>query len=222
MAEAGAARAGGLAGTVLKACALAAVLLVAGIALRGRAETSLKLLHADAHGAVMLVLAGAALCALGAPRQAVAFAGGFVFGPWQGGALALLAQGLGCAADYAAARLISSKQAGSAIPAGRVGDAALRIGAVVRGNPFAATLTLRLLPAGNNLLLNLAAGAAGIPAGAFISASILGYVPQTLIFALLGSGTQLGQTTQALVAIGLFAASLLLGFWLLQRQRARS
>ncbi|MEJ0045470.1 MAG: hypothetical protein WDN04_04535 [Rhodospirillales bacterium] len=40
------------------------------------------------------------------------------------------------------------------------------------------------------MVLNLAAGVASVRPGAFLAGSLLGYVPQTAIFALLGSGVQ--------------------------------
>ncbi len=84
--------------------------------------------------------------------------------------------------------------------------------------PFSATLTLRLLPVGNNLLLNLLAGLSAVPAGPFLAATALGYLPQTIVFTLLGSGAQVGHAAQAAIAAVLFVASAVLAYALLRRQ----
>ena len=95
---------------------------------------------------------------------------------------------------------------------------AARLDGFLTANPFTATLTLRLLPVGNNFALNLLAGVSGIAAAPFVLASALGFVPQTAVFALLGSGVRMGQGEQIAVAAALFAASAALGWRLLQRR----
>jgi uncharacterized membrane protein YdjX (TVP38/TMEM64 family) len=54
--------------------------------------------------------------------------------------------------------------------------------------PFLKILMLRLFPVGSNLLTNLLSGSIKVPFNAFIQASLLGYLPQTVIFLLLGHG----------------------------------
>jgi uncharacterized membrane protein YdjX (TVP38/TMEM64 family) len=81
-------------------------------------------------------------------------------------------------------------------------------------------LALRLLPVGNNLALNLLAGMSGIPAVAFLVASLLGYVPQTVIFALLGKGVRVDGLWQLALSAVLLAGSIGLGVWLMRRHRA--
>jgi uncharacterized membrane protein YdjX (TVP38/TMEM64 family) len=168
-------------------------------------------------GALVLVGAGGLLAAVGLPRQAVAFAGGLAFGAWRGGALALAAQMLGCALDYGWARALARDWAVRLLR-GRLARAERFLAA----RPFAATLTLRLLPVGNNLLLNLAAGVCGLRAAPFLAASLLGYLPQTAIFALAGSGTQVDRRLQLVVGAALFAASAALGTVLLRRSRGQA
>ena len=65
-----------------------------------------------------------------------------------------------------------------------------------RRTPSAATLTLRLLPVGSNMLLNLVAGVSERARQApFMAASAIGYLPQTVVFALLGGGVRVSQET---------------------------
>jgi uncharacterized membrane protein YdjX (TVP38/TMEM64 family) len=56
--------------------------------------------------------------------------------------------------------------------------------------------------------------------GAFLAGSLVGYVPQTVIFALLGSGVHVGERQQLEAGVALFFASAALGALLWQRGRA--
>ena len=87
-------------------------------------------------------------------------------------------------------------------------------------NPFEATLALRLLPVGNNLALNLLGGMAGLRTVPFLLGSALGYLPQTLVFALLGKGIRVDGAWQMALAAGLLAVSVGIGLWLLRRHKA--
>jgi uncharacterized membrane protein YdjX (TVP38/TMEM64 family) len=163
-------------------------------------------------GAAMLIVTGALLTAVGVPRQAVAFAGGYGFGVAEGVALALTAQIIGCAADFWWARAVARDWA-----VRRLHGRMARLDRVLAARPFTATLTLRLLPVGNNTLLNLFAGASGLRPAPFLLASLAGYLPQTIIFALAGSGVQIGRGVKLGIAAALFAASAGLGAYLLRR-----
>ena len=76
---------------------------------------------------------------------------------------------------------------------------------------------LRLLPVGNNVLLNVAAGVSGVSAGWFLVGSAIGYLPQTIVFALLGGGTRFDRRLELALAAGLFLASALVGLALYRR-----
>jgi uncharacterized membrane protein YdjX (TVP38/TMEM64 family) len=155
-------------------------------------------------------------CAVGIPRQAVAYAASYGFGLWPGVALALLAQLVGCAANLAWARALAREWVARRLAA-RSGRLA-RLDAYLTANTFTATLVLRLLPVGNSMALNLLAGASGASAIRFLAGSAIGFLPQTLVFALLGDGTRLDSLDQILLGVALFAASALLG-WVLWRRR---
>jgi len=162
-------------------------------------------------GAALLLGAGAALTAVGVPRQAVAFAAGYVFGAWRGGALAMGAQMLGCCADYWWARAVARDWA-----ARRLRGRLARLDRTLNARPFMATLTLRLLPVGNNLLLNLLAGICGLRSVPFLLATLIGYLPQTAIFALAGSGVHVDRAVQLGMAAVLFVMLAALGAVLLR------
>jgi len=169
-------------------------------------------------GELLFIAVAAAATAVGVPRQSAAFLGGYAFGTVMGAALALAAQLVGCAAAYFWARAVGRGWAERRLN-GRFGPRLRPLVERLRGNPFAAALALRLLPVGNNLALNLLAGLSGIAAGPFLAASALGYLPQTVIFALLGKGVRVDGAWQMALAAGLLAVSVALGLWLLRRQR---
>jgi uncharacterized membrane protein YdjX (TVP38/TMEM64 family) len=129
-------------------------------------------------------------------------------------ALALLAQALGCLADFAWARFLARDWAVRGM-----GARLRRLDGFLAARPFRATLTLRLLPLGSNVVLSLPGGVSALPAGSFLAASVLGYVPQPLVFALLGGGVRVSEGVQVAIAVALFAASLFLGLALLRDRR---
>jgi uncharacterized membrane protein YdjX (TVP38/TMEM64 family) len=152
-------------------------------------------------GEAVFLAAGAVATAAGLPRQGVAFLGGYAFGAAEGIGLALGAQLAGCALSVGWARLVGRKWAERRL-AGRYGA------------------RLRRLPVGNNLALNLLAGMAGIALPPFLAASALGYLPQTVVFALLGKGVRVDGAWQIGVAAVLLAVSVGIGFALLRRHSA--
>lgn len=170
-------------------------------------------------GDLVFIAVGAAATAAGVPRQGVAFLGGYAFGALEGTIVALAAQVLGCAASYGWARLVGRDWAERRL-AGRFGHRLRPLRDALAGSPFGATLALRLLPVGNNLALNLLAGMAAISAVPFLAASALGYVPQTVVFALLGKGVRVDGAWQLALAVALFAVSVVIGLALLRRHRA--
>lgn len=165
---------------------------------------------------LVFVPAVAAACFVGVPRQVVAYAGGLGFGALSGCVLALLGTLLGCAASFAWARGLARAWVQSRLPARLA-----RADRMLATQPFTAALLLRLLPVGNNLLLNLAAGVSAIRFGPFLLGSALGYVPQTVVFALIGAGTQIGRGAMLGMGAALFAASGALGLLLMRRMRRR-
>lgn len=210
---------------LFKLVVMAAGLLAAGAALRemggvpGTAWVDATIRGDGLRGEVLFVMLGAAVTALGAPRQTIAFLGGYAYGVVLGGGLALLAQLLGCAAAYGFARLLGRDWAARRME-GRFGPKLRPVRDALAAAPFGATLALRLLPIGNNLALNLLAGMLALRAVPFLAGSALGYLPQTVVFALLGKGIRVDGAWQLVLAGGLLAVSVGLGLWLLRRNRA--
>jgi uncharacterized membrane protein YdjX (TVP38/TMEM64 family) len=166
------------------------------------------------NGALLFLLMGGLFTAIGLPRQIIAFLGGYAFSVGLGTLLGALAALLGCMLSFGYARLF-----GKGLLRARLGDRAGRFDRFIHDHPLSMTVLVRLLPVGNNLLTNLAAGISSISPGHFFSGSLLGYLPQTLAFALVGSGVHIAPALKLALAIGLFLISGALGAWLYRRFR---
>ncbi len=201
------------------------VLMLAGLAAAGLLLRAIGLdprAAADAagrQGPVAYVVIGALACAVGLPRQAVAMAGGYAFGFWPGTLLALIGEIGGCVIDFGWARLLG-RRAALRLLERREGGRLYRLDRFLSERAFTATLTLRLLPLGNNLLLNLAAGVSGVAVAPFLVASLLGYVPQTVVFALAGAGAGVSDGVRFGLAVLLLLLSIGLGVVLLRGRAA--
>lgn len=164
----------------------------------------------------LLIFLGAAgvFTAAGLPRQIVSFLGGYAFGLWAGVAAAVLATVLGAAAAFGYARFIGQRVVKQRFP-----DRVQRIDAFLARHPFRMTLLIRFLPVGSNLVTNLAAGVSSVKMAPFLVGSAVGYVPQTLVFALLGAGTDIADGHRIAIAGALFLLSGAIGSAIYLRQR---
>lgn len=165
-------------------------------------------------GELLFLGIGAMATAVGLPRQIVAFMAGYAFGFLQGTLLALVAAVGGCIVAFYYARLF-----GRSLVATRFSGRVRRLDNFIRDNPFTMTLLIRLLPAGNNLVTSLAGGVSSAAAAPFIAGSAVGYLPQTLVFALVGSGVSVDPGWRIAVGVALFIVSGALGIYLYRRLR---
>jgi uncharacterized membrane protein YdjX (TVP38/TMEM64 family) len=166
------------------------------------------------NGVLLFLLMGGIFTAIGLPRQIIAFLGGYAFSVGVGTLLGALAALLGCALSFSYARFF-----GKGLLRQRLGERAGRFDRFIHDHPFSMTVLIRLLPVGSNLLTNLAAGISSIRSTHFFSGTFLGYLPQTLVFALVGSGVHIAPVFKLALAIGLFLVSGVLGAWLYHRFR---
>ncbi|MEK9673149.1 MAG: VTT domain-containing protein [Rhodospirillaceae bacterium] len=169
------------------------------------------------HGAAgvgLLIVMGAVSTGIGLPRQVISFLAGYAFGLAAGTAVGVVATAGGCALTFYYARFMGRDLVAQKLP-GRV----KRIDGFLAENPFSMTLLIRFLPVGSNLVTNLAAGVSSVPFMPFFAGSAIGYVPQTLIFALVGTGIKVDPATNIAVAAGLFVLSGLCGVYLYRRYR---
>ncbi len=186
--------------------------------LLGAASAQSTLQHLVSEGGVrgpaLFLLLATALTAVGLPRQIPAFVAGYAFGAWNGAAIALLSQILACGIDFSWSRLM-----GRSFVYRRFGPALRKIDSTLAARPFIATLAFRLMPVGSNILLNLAAGLSSVRALPFITASAIGFIPQTVIFALIGRGSAPSHTYVLAIGAAMFILSAICGLMLLRKYK---
>lgn len=204
-------------GLVLIATLVAVGFLLEGLGLKSMVETGWvdsEIRGKGLMGEVLFVLVGAAFTAIGLPRQVVSFLGGYAFGFVIGTALALAATLTGAIGAFHYARFM-----GRSFMLRRFPHRIKKIDDFLAGNTLVMILVLRLSPFTNNLATNLAGGVSGVRALPFFAGSVLGYLPQTLVFALLGSGVEVDPVFRTILSVALFVISTVLGLWLWRRYR---
>ena len=110
-------------------------------------------------------------------------AGGFLFGPFLGGAAALASMVVGSIVVFLACRTAFGDWA-----AHRAGATMAKIEAGFSRDAFAYLLALRLMPVAPFFIVTLAAGLARVRLATFVIATLIGAAPSAFIFATLGSG----------------------------------
>ncbi len=130
------------------------------------------------------VLVYATAVALSLPGALVlTLTGGFLFGTWLGGALAVV----GATAGAIGVFLIARTALGSGLR-DRAGPWLRRMEAGFREDAFSYLLVLRLVPLFPFWLVNLVPAALGVPLRTFAAATLVGVVPATLVYAGVGNG----------------------------------
>ena len=165
-------------------------------------------------GEVLYLGMASLVTAVALPRHVVSFLGGYAFGIALGTLLGLLGTEIGCVLTFFYARVI-----GRPLVSARLGARVQQIDDFLAAHPFWMTVLIRLLPVGNNFATNLAAGVSRVPALPFFFGSVVGYAPQTLVFALAGSGVDVGGPWQVGIAVALFLVSGVIGAWLYRKYR---
>lgn len=160
-------------------------------------------------GVTGFIAAGALLSGIGLPRQSVALVGGYLFGAVVGTILALLATLAGCMLAWYVAARFGRDRLFRHLPV-----LAIEVQKWTANRVFATTLILRLLPVGSNLLINLAAGAGGVPSRPFFIASCVGFLPQTIAFALTGRGVSESDVVPLVLGVVLLGVSMGIAAWI--------
>lgn len=159
-----------------------------------------------AAGVLMFVLVCCLLGSVGLSRQLIAFLGGYAFGFSQGFVLSMLAVVAACITTFYVARgLLRS------FLEQRFSARIQRVDRFLHENTFSMALLVRLLPLGSNWMINIAAGVSSVSKWPFFLGSTLGYIPQMLIFSLVGSGARVDQFWQVAIAMALFVLATALG-----------
>ena len=153
-------------------------------------------------GWILITLSAAIAMMFGFPRQIVAFFFGSFLGASGGVVLSLIACCLSCIAAFWVARRYISQWVKSRFP-----HIFHHLKPVMDARPYSATLAIRLFPVGSNALTNLVAGVTPVSGKAFVLASAVGYLPQLIVFALLGAGIEQVSAWRFTVSLILFAVS---------------
>ncbi|MCG6898513.1 MAG: VTT domain-containing protein [Gammaproteobacteria bacterium] len=163
-------------------------------------------------GVLLFVLVSCLLGSVGLSRQLIAFLGGYAFGFLQGFVFSMLAVVAACVTTFIIARSLLRSLLEKRFT--------LRIQQVDRflhENTFTMALLVRLLPLGSNWMINIAAGVSSVRKWPFFLGSALGYIPQMLIFSLVGSGARIDQFWQVAIAMALLVLATVLGLVLYRR-----
>ena len=166
-------------------------------------------------GELLFVLLCTLLGSVGLSRQVIAFLGGYAFGFFQGVLLSMVAVVAACITTFLVSRLLLRSYLSK-----RFSVRIQQVDSFLHVHTFTMALLVRLLPLGSNWMINIAAGVSRVRKLPFFLGSALGYIPQMLIFSLLGSGTRVDQFWQVAIAMALFVLAATLGL-VLYRKNAR-
>ncbi len=164
---------------------------------------------------VMFVVAAALCIGFGAPRLAFAAAGGLLFGWWLGAVLAHVGTMLGCTITFS-----WSRRLGRGLARRLTGARMQRLLGRVERHPVATNVLLRICPVGNSLALNLLFGLSTISLRDFLTGTLVGTLPETVIYALFGSSAHAASASMLLTAAFLLLVLAVVSTWLLRRSPA--
>lgn len=145
-------------------------------------------------GVAAFIAAGAAAAAVGVPRQLVSLIAGISFGLLPAMLMAVLSTAAGALITFNVSRHLARPLVRARFPA-----AVAKLEQLAHDQPFLKIVVIRFLPLGTNMLTNLAAGATQMPARVFGAATLLGFIPQTAVFVLIGRGLQVDARSQWLL-----------------------
>ena len=128
--------------------------------------------------------------ACGFPRQIVAFVNGYIFGVGWGILLSLLAVLTSCLIVVVILRILRKNIMQHVSFTNKLSDKIKHHINIFNDYLYQHTLImfflLRMMPFGSNLAVNIVGGLSNVPLFHFFAGSLLGYIPQTVIFALVG------------------------------------
>lgn len=165
-------------------------------------------------GALYFATIGVLMTACGAPRQLLAFLGGYAFGVSIGFVYSTLATVVGCIVSFYVSKLLIRP-----IIRKKFNHQAIHIDRFLINGATRKTIIIRLLPVGSNVLTNLIAGATSVKPHAFFIGSAIGYMPQMLVFALLGKGLLIGSEWKIATSLVLLLVSSFLSVSLYNKYR---
>jgi uncharacterized membrane protein YdjX (TVP38/TMEM64 family) len=166
--------------------------------LQGGDESSRRM-----YSALIFILLGGGLIAVGVPRLWASAAAGVVYGAFMGTMLSLVASLLGASILYAAGRFMLA-----AVVERRIGDTLKVWKLRFRENAFWWVLYGRFFPFSNSTAMSLLCGGCRVPFIPYMTGSLIGFVPLAIVFAAYGSGGVKGNLWQIGFATVLLILSL--------------
>jgi uncharacterized membrane protein YdjX (TVP38/TMEM64 family) len=147
--------------------------------------------------------------ALGGPRQVLALSCGVLFGGLNGALIATLLTGLGALVTMLAVQRLSLVWVRK-----RYARKIALIKAVLAEDTWVWVCVIRLMPVGSNLVTNIAAALSDLRLISVFLGSLLGYLPQMLIFSFAGAGFALKDGSKLWISLGMLVFSTALGLYL--------
>lgn len=160
----------------------------------------------------VFVIVAVIYTALGGPRQVLSLSCGYLLGGFKGGLVATLLTGGG-----ALLIIVVVRQIGMDWVMRKHGPKIEMLRQLLDQDTWLWVCIVRLMPVGSNLATNVAAALAGLRTGPVIFGSLLGYLPQSLLFSYAGAGVALHDSSQIYVSLGLLVASSVLAYVLYHR-----
>ena len=153
----------------------------------------------------------------GLPRQVAALTAGALFSFTVGFIIAWLAATTGCLLTYYIANYGLYGWVNKRYP-----DKTQAIHNFLSQQTFVKALVIRILPLGSNFITNIVAGATKTPLVPFTLGTAVGFIPQMILFTLIGSGVVLASNSSTLLAIALTVIALVLIIWLYRKSKTKN
>ena len=164
---------------------------------------------------LLFILVSGLLIGIGFPRLWVSSLSGGIFGVTAGIFLSLAASVLGAAIVFHAGRMLMSKRLNASLYGSLSG-----LKKKFEKHTFIAVLHARLFPFSNSTIVSLFSGACKVNFSQFIGASLLGFLPLTTVFCLVGNGSLKMQSRPILLGFGLMVL-LYIGTWIFRKRTAK-
>lgn len=142
--------------------------------------------------AIFMLVYGLAVASSIPGASFLTLGGGFLFGPWTGGAAAWIAASIGATLIFLAARTAF----GDLLRA-RAGGWLERLAAGFRDNAFNYLLALRLTPIAPFFIVNLAPAFFNVKLRDYVLATLIGMIPGAFVYAWVGAGLRTALETGA-------------------------
>ncbi len=160
-------------------------------------------------GMLTFVFLCAILSCFFVPRQVLSFVSGYAYGAVLGTLIVTFGVSIGCLCTFLYTRFIAQNFIQK-----KFGMRIAWLEHLFSKSPLGMAISIRIIPVGSNVLLNMVAGVSKIPLIPFCLGSAIGYIPQNLIFALLGTGVRVDPLLRTGLAGALYVGGIIGGLWL--------